>query len=187
VKKSVILSTSPYSRRIKTPAGISLEMINMPSNRTLFNEEFVPTGVLLEGVFQSVFKNRMIAGLKSVGKKTIDESKPTKMIVIADGSIIANGVDYSTEKPSIKQLGHDRVSGFVFGNKEFIVNAINYLNDSHGIMQLRNRTIKLRLLDKVKLRDEKVFWQWLNILLPVVIISIFGAVYNLIRRRRFGR
>lgn len=186
IKKSVILTTSPYSRKVKTPASVSLELINMPPDKRVLNEKFIPTGVLLEGSFTSVFKNRMVSQFNPSGDY-ISESQPTKMIVLSDASIIANMVDYSSGKPTIQPLGYDRVSKYTFGNKEFVMNAIYYLDDTKGIMQLRNRTVKLRLLDKVKLREEIRFWQWLNILIPVFAVSVFGVAYNAIRRRRFGR
>ena len=99
--------------------------------------------------------------------------------------IIANKVDYTKKPPQIQELGYDRVSKRVFGNKEFLLNAIYYLNDDLGIMQLRNRTVKLRLLDKVKLREQKSYWQWLNILLPLLVVALFGIVYNIIRKYRY--
>ena len=187
VKKTVILSTSQYARRVRTPAGVSLEIINMPPDRRLFTEKFIPTGLLLEGTFQSVFKNRIISQFEVPGKPFMPESKPTKMIVLSDASIIANEVDYSSGKPAIQRLGYDRVSGNIFGNKEFILNAIAGLNDSRGIMQLRNRNIKLRMLDKVRLNEEMAYWQWLNVVLPVLLISVFGLVFNFIRKRKFRR
>ena len=174
VKKTVILTTSPYARTVKSPSSVSLENVQNPPARELFNQSFIPVGVLLEGKFTSVFQNRMVENLGFSSSSVIDESVPTKMIVIADAGIIANKVDYSKQPPQIQQLGYDRVSKQVFGNREFLMNAIFYLNDDTGIMQLRGRTMKMRLLDKVKLREEKTFWQWLNVLLPVVIISLFG-------------
>jgi len=101
--------------------------------------------------------------------------------------MVANKVNRSTNPPQIQELGYDRVSGRTFGNKEFLMNTVYYLNDENGIMQLRNRSQKLRLLDKVRLREEKAFWQWLNILLPLVAVSLFGVIYNVLRRYRYSR
>jgi len=84
-------------------------------------------------------------------------------------------------------MGYDKVARRTWGNKEFLMNTIFYLNDDRGIMQLRNRTIKLRLLDQVKLREQKVFWQWLNVLLPALVMVLFGLVYNLVRKYRYTR
>jgi ABC-2 type transport system permease protein len=187
ITKTMILSTSPYSRSIKTPAEVSLEMINVKPDRQFFNQKFIPAGILLEGKFPSVFKNRMINSLAGSGNTLISESQPTKMIIFSDASIIANMVDYSSGKPTIQQLGFDRVSGFTFGNKDFVMNAVAYLNDSSGIMQLRNRTIKLRLLDKLEIRETLILWQQINITLPILLVIAFGFVYNFIRKRRFAR
>lgn len=185
--KSVILTTSPYARRVKSPSSVSLENIKNPPARELFNQSFIPVGVLVEGEFTSVFENRMIEnlGISNVDFQT--KSKPTKMVVIGDAGLIANKVNYSRQPPQIQELGYDRVSKQTFGNKEFLLNTIYYLNDETGIMQLRNRTVQLRLLDKVKLREEKGFWQWLNVLAPLVIVLLFGLAYNFIRRYRYSR
>ena len=185
--KTVILSTSPYARKVKSPSSVSLENIKNPPARELFTQAFIPVGILIEGEFTSVFENRMIENL---GISTADfhtKSKPTKMIVIGDAGLIANKVNYSKQPPQIQELGYDRVSKQTFGNKEFLLNTIYYLNDETGIMQLRSRTVQLRLLDKVKLREEKVFWQWLNLVVPLVVVLLFGVVYNVIRRYRYSR
>ena len=187
ISKQVILSTSPNARRVKSPSSVSLQNINNPPARALFTESYIPTGVLLEGEFTSVFKNRMVENYGYSSSSVIEKSKPTKMIVIADGGIITNKVNYSTNPPKYGELGFDRVSRQTFGNKEFLTNAVFYLNDDQEIMQLRGRSLKLRLLDKVKLREEKEFWRWINVLLPLVIVVLFGLVYNVVRRYKYSR
>jgi len=187
VRKEIILSTSPYARRVKSPSTVSLQNIDNPPARELFNQSFIPVGVILEGTFISVFRNRMLETLGIPFSEIKPESRPTKMVVIADGGMITSQVDYSTSPPRIQELGFDRVSGQTFGNKEFLLNAVYYLNDDSGIMQLRNRTQKMRLLDKVRLREEKPFWQWLNVLLPLGLAGLWGIIYNIIRKRRFAR
>ena len=187
IRSSVILSTSPYARKVNTPTGVSLENINNPPARELFNKSFIPAGILLEGQFTSVFKNRMIDNLGYSGGPVLTESKPTKMVVISDGNIIANKVRYSGTTPSILPLGYDRVSQQTFGNKEFLLSAVNYLCDDQGIMFLRNRIFRLRVLDKVKLREQKAMWQWINVAVPVLLVFIFGVVFNIIRHRKFTR
>lgn len=109
------------------------------------------------------------------------------MVVIGDAGLIANKVNYAQQPPRIQELGYDRVSKQTFGNKEFLLNTIYYLNDETGIMHLRSRTLQMRLLDKVKLREEKRFWQWLNLAVPVLVVLLFGAVYNINRRYRYSR
>ncbi len=187
IYKTVVLSTSPYARRVKSPSSVSLRNIDNPPARELFKESFIPVGTLLEGMFPSVFQNRMLDNFGITTTSVINKSKPTKMVVIADGDVMANRVDYSTNPPRYSELGFDRVSRQTFGNKGFLLNLIYYLNDDRGIMQLRNRTLKMRLLDKVRLREEKTKWQWLNVLLPLLLISIFGVAYNFIRKRRYNR
>jgi len=185
--KSVILSTSPYARKVKSPSSVSLENIKNPPARELFTEAFIPVGVLVEGEFTSVFENRMIEnlGINATNFQTV--SKPTKMVVIGDAGLISNKVNYAQQPPQIQTLGYDRVSKLTFGNKEFLLNTIFYLNDETGIMQLRSRTVQLRLLDKVKLREEKGSWQWLNLVIPLIVVLLFGVVYNVLRRYRYSR
>ena len=185
--KSVILSTSPYARKVKSPSSVSLENIKNPPARELFTEAFIPVGVLVEGEFTSVFENRMIENLGIDTKDFQTVSKPTKMVVIGDAGLISNKVNYAQQPPQIQELGYDRVSKQTFGNKEFLLNTIFYLNDETGIMQLRSRTVQLRLLDKVKLREEKGFWQWLNLVAPLIVVLLFGVVYNVLRRHRYSR
>jgi len=185
--KSVILSTSPYARRVKSPSSVSLQNINNPPARELFTKSFIPVGVVIEGTFTSLFKNRMVEEYGFSSSTVLNESKPTKMVVIADAGIIANKVDYSGQTPRFQELGYDRVSNRVWGNKEFLMNTIYYLNDDRGVMQLRNRTLKMRLLDQVRLREEKSLWQWLNVVAPLVLLALFGILYNLLRRRRYAR
>jgi ABC-2 type transport system permease protein len=166
---------------------VSLENIKNPPARELFTEAFIPVGVLVEGEFTSVFENRMIEnlGIATTDFQTI--SKPTKMVLIGDAGLISNNVNYAQQPPQIQELGYDRVSKQTFGNKEFLLNTIFYLNDETGIMQLRSRTVQLRLLDKVQLREEKSFWQWLNIVVPLIVVLLFGVVYNVLRRYRYHR
>jgi ABC-2 type transport system permease protein len=92
---------------------------------------------------------------------------------------LVNGV------PEYRQLGFDRYSKQVFGNKAFLLNAINYLTDDEGLMDLRSRTFKIRLLDKVRVKEAKLTWQLINVILPLVIVSAFGAVYVYLRRRKY--
>jgi ABC-2 type transport system permease protein len=124
-------------------------------------------------------------GINTTNFQTV--SKPTKMVVIGDAGLISNKVNYAQQPPQIQELGYDRVSKQTFGNKEFLLNTIFYLNDETGIMQLRSRTVQLRLLDKVKLREEKGFWQWLNLVAPLIVVLLFGVVYNVLRRHRYSR
>ncbi|MGE0020574.1 MAG: gliding motility-associated ABC transporter substrate-binding protein GldG [Draconibacterium sp.] len=186
--KTVILTTSPYARRIKSPSSVSLENINNPPARELFTEPFIPVGVLVEGEFTSVFENRMIENLSVPSDGFRAKGTASKMIVIADAGMIANKVDYTRQPPRIREeMGYDRVSRQTFGNREFLLNAVYFLGGYSEIMQLRSRTVQLRLLDKVKLREEKTWWQWFNIISPMLIILVLGISYNTLRRTRYKR
>jgi ABC-2 type transport system permease protein len=188
LKSVVILTSSPYARTNQSPMLVNLGMIDAPPARNLFNKQNIPTGVLLEGKFSSVFKNRLINELGiPTGTKLIAESKPAKMIFISDGALIANKVTYSSGKYSPLPLGYDKVSNVTYGNKEFLINALNYLCDDSGLMALRSRSMQMRLLDKVKMREGKTFWQLINVLLPVLVSLSGGLIFGFIRHRRFAK
>ena len=121
------------------------------------------------------------------GTKVISESGPTKMIFISDGGLIANRVSFTNGKYSALPLGLDKVSNIIFGNREFLVNAVHYLCDDSGLIELRSRTMQMRLIDKVKWREQKLFWQLVNVLLPVFVILLFGILFWLMRRRRYAK
>ncbi|HEY3370345.1 MAG TPA: gliding motility-associated ABC transporter substrate-binding protein GldG [Prolixibacteraceae bacterium] len=185
VHKTVILATSPYSLVSNTPMEVSLASINNPPDRRLFNQPPQSVGVLLEGTFTSVFQNRMVDsfGVKASEVKT--ESKPTRMIVLSDGNLIANQYHFVAGVPEFLPMGYDRYLKQSLGNKAFLLNAVNYLCDDQGLMELRSRVFKIRLLDKVRIREEKTFWQMLNMLMPLVLIALFGGGYVYLRRRKY--
>jgi len=185
VRKTIILATSAYSLVSETPVEVSIASANNPIDRKLFRQPSQAVGVLLEGTFTSVFKNRMVDsfGVKSSGVKT--ESQSTKMIVFADGNLIANQYRIQGGVPEYMPLGYDRFSKQTFGNKALLLNAVNYLCDDEGLMELRSRVFKIRLLDKVRIKEGKLMWQLLNVLFPVLLISAFGAVYVYVRRRKY--
>jgi ABC-2 type transport system permease protein len=185
IQKSVILSTSAYSLVSEAPLEISLASTNNPPDRRLFRQPSQTTGVLLEGAFQSVFKNRMVESLGVKSSEVKAESTPTKMIVFSDGNLMANQYRMNGSVPEYMPLGYDRYSKQTFGNKALLLNAVNYLCDDEGIMELRSRVFKLRLLDKVRLKEGKLMWQMINVLVPLLLISVFGAVYVFLRRKKY--
>jgi len=185
MRKTVILASSAYSLVANTPMEVSLASINNPPDRRLFNQPSQSVGILLEGTFSSVFKNRMIdmPGVKASEVKT--ESQPTKMIVFSDGNMIANQYRFVGGVPEFMPLGYDRSSQQTFGNKAFLLNSVNYLCDDQGLMELRSRVFKIRLLDKVRIQEEKTYWQLLNVLMPLMLIAMFGGIYVFVRNRRY--
>jgi ABC-2 type transport system permease protein len=176
VKKTILLTSSNFSRVVRPPLMISLREIDSPPEQGQFNRSFLPVAVLLEGRFKSAFRNRMIKDLvEDKSFRVREESKQTKMIVVADGDIILNGVS------------QDRLTQGTFGNRDFIVNCLNYLVDNSGIMELRSRELKLRLLDKTLIRQNRLMIQIINTGLPVVLVILAGIIYNYFRKKKYSR
>ena len=139
---------------------------------------------LLEGEFNSFVENRLPAALlNDTVFKHIDHGINTKMIVVADGDVALNDINKSTRQ--VFPLGFDRNTRQNFANKTFLLNCVNYLLDDEGMLQLRSREVKLRLLDKKKISVQKHKWQFINVALPLLLVLLFGVLQYYLRRRRF--
>ncbi|HYX07092.1 MAG TPA: gliding motility-associated ABC transporter substrate-binding protein GldG [Bacteroidales bacterium] len=188
VHKTILLTTSQLSRTLNVPLFINLDQIHEKPSRAEFNRSHIPVAVLLEGQFESDFKNRILSGLDIRGKYNFKAmSEPTKMVVVADGDIIRNDVRNTPNGLAISPLGYDRYSRQTFGNKEFILNVVNYLTDETGIMKLRAREFTLRLLDKAALKEGKLKWQLINTIVPVLFVILFGIIVHFFRKRKYSR
>jgi len=188
VKKTVILTTSKYTKTVDVPVRLSLDLLNIKIDQNFFRKENLPVAVLLEGSFRSNFIGRVPASIKD--SPLIDfkpESKETKMLVVSDGEIIKNPTKNIDGKIQPYPTGYDIYSGIAYANKDFILNSVSYLLDNSGIIYLRNRQIKLRLLDKTKVSENGNFWQIINSLIPVILIIIFGITINIFRKRRYSK
>jgi ABC-2 type transport system permease protein len=187
VRKTVLLTTSGHSLISQTPLEISLASVNRTADSRNFRQPAQTVGVLLEGTFTSVYKNRMIdpAWGNSASVKT--ESQPSKMIVFGDGELVANQFRLANGAPEYMPMGYDRFSKQTFANKELLLNAVSYLCDDDGIMELRSKAFKMRLLDKVRVKEGKMKWQFINVVFPLLLISAFGAVYIYLRRKKYSR
>ncbi len=186
VKKTVILSSSKYTKKLMVPIRVSLDILNVKPDKRFFNNPNQITGLLMEGKFRSNFVNRIPEEIKN--SPLIDfksKSRKTKMAVISDGDIAYNPVKTTDGKAIPYPTGFDRYSGYSYSNPDFLLNLINYMLDDSGIMYLRNREIKLRLLDKNKIQENGVFWQIINTLVPVILIIIFGIISAIIRKRKY--
>ena len=186
VDKTILLKTSSYSRIVSSPAMISLSILQKTPDQRMYQTPGQPVAVLLEGEFESVFKNRIppaIANDDEIGFK--EKSKPTKMIVISDGDIIRNQFHIPNGYPL--PLGYDQFTRQTFGNKELILNVMNYLCDGSGLISIRSRELKLRLLDRTKVNNNKLFWQMFNTILPILLILIFGIVQARIRKIKYTK
>lgn len=163
-------------------------MINETPDERYFNKPRLPVALLIEGNFKSVFTNRLtpvIEKSKEIGFK--EKSIFTKMIFISDGDIIRNYVRKTGDNYFTFPLGADKWFPEIYygGNKEFILNCINYLCDDEGFMEVRSRELKLRLLDGTKVLNQRLLWQVINTLLPILFVFLFAILFILIRRKKY--
>ena len=152
----------------------------------MFSQKSQNVAYLLKGEFESLYSNRMTSEIvesKEIGFKT--SSKPTSMIVVADGDLIRN--QFHIPKGYPLPLGFDQYTQITYGNKDFIENAVSYLVDGEGLIEVRNRELKIRLLDASKVNNDALLWQVVNVLLPSVVVIIFGFILAIIRKRRFTK
>ena len=182
INKTILLHSSKQSRISPTPAKVSLGILENPPPLTSFNKENLPIAVLLEGEFESVFKNRILP--KNQKLNFVSQSKKTQMIVVSDGDLIRNSVSNNGD---IYPLGYDRFIKYTYlGNKKFIMNSIHFLCDETGLIQLKAKEIKLRLLDKEKIKNNKTFIQLINILLPLIILLIFAFIFTKMKKKKYA-
>ncbi len=187
IKKTILLSTSNMTKDITVnfPLQIDFKEINDVPNPKSFNSGSKPVAVLLEGIFPSLWKGRIVRKMLPYGAKFLDKSVPTKMIVVADGDICKNVVKTNGE---VFPLDFDKYSLQSYGgNKQFIINSLNYLCDDQGLMSIRSREFKLRLLDKDKITTQRSLWQMINLLLPIILIVLFGVLFYFIRSRKYTK
>lgn len=188
IKKTILLKTSKFTKFALVQDKITLQNVNyMPKDSELKSGR-KNVAVLLEGKFKSIFKNRPLSKYfpEMPNLKIIEKGKPAKMIVVGDGDIIKNDVD-SKGKPY--KLGYDAKFSkqFFKGNSEFILNAINYLCDDRGLMTIRSRELKMRLLDRKKIVNNRTLIQVVNIVIPVLLFIVFGIIIGIIRRIKYKK
>lgn len=183
-----LLRTSAYTKVNPTPVFASLADIHQQPRRAEFNHHGLCVAMLTEGVFESVFAHRhMPAGLRNT-RKQMTQSAESKMIFVADGDVIRNDVRFrDTDNPTIVPLGYDEMSRQTFGNKDFVVNAVQYLADDAGWMQLRNRTFTLRLLSKETISQGTTEWKVIALAIPLLIVGLCGGAIAIWRKHKFAR
>jgi len=179
IKKTVLLKSSPQSRVVGTPVLIGLNQFMQDLDESVFNNGNQITGALLEGNFTSAFKNRVKPFAIS---KPADDGVPNKMIVIADGDIV--NYNYVNKKPLVNGL--DQWTQQVYGNKDFLMNCVNYLLDDKGLINIRSKNIELPLLDDQKVADNYTFSQIITVGLPIIILGIFGLLFTFLRKRKYS-
>jgi gliding-associated putative ABC transporter substrate-binding component GldG len=154
-----------------------------------FNKSFVPVAVLLEGAFQSLFANRASAALMDSVQRTTNRpflrqaAKPGKQIVVSDADIVTNAVS-NTAGPL--PMGELPFEGYRFANREFFLNCIDYLVSNNGLFESRNKSIVLRLLDKEKIASQKNTWQWINIVAPLLLLTVAGSILQWRRKKKYS-
>ncbi len=188
INKHVLLKSSQYSKIVNAPVKISLEEIKRNPRKDEFRHSGLPVAVLLEGKFESAFKNRMLSNFFPQGVPNFkSESIENKMLVVSDGDIIRNDIKQTPRGTMVLPLEFDKYTRQTFGNTDFIINAVNYLTGLEDLMQLRSREFRLRLLDKTKIKEQRIKWQLINTALPILIILIFGVTYNYVRKQKYAR
>ena len=185
VVKTPLLRTSNYTKVSGAPVFISLAMLKQNPDKRMFPSGGQNVAYLLKGTFPSLYTNRITAEIEeSKEMQFLPESVPTAMIVVADGDIIRNQIDIKRKTPL--PLGFDQYTENTYGNKAFIENAISYLVDGEGLIDIRSREFKIRLLDPQKKVAQRLRWQLVNILVPVGLVIVFGLVMAFIRKKKYS-
>lgn len=182
INKTILLQSSQYSKLVGTPTEVSLRMVSEElTPKDFYGYGNYPVAVLLEGKFHSVYENRILpfkdATYKNIGRNS-------KMIVISDGDVIKNELD---KKGNDVELGLDQRTGFFYGNKEFLMNCVNYLLDDNGLINIRSKVVNLPILDKEKVYDNYTIAQIISVGLPLIILGIFGLLFTFLRKRKYSK
>ncbi len=187
IDKTVLLTTSDHVHIKNAPVNIQLSDAMIQVDEQLFNRSNLPVAVLLEGKFQSLFRNRLatsFAELSEIGYKSQCE-KPTQMIVVSDGDMIRNGTNVSDQGRYPYPLGYDRYTNVEFANKTFILNAINYLAGDEAMIDARPRSIAIRRLDVAKVKDQRKYYQFANVVYPVLFVLVLASIVLVVRRFKY--
>jgi len=180
IKKTVLLSSSEYSKTIGTPSPISLDMVTEETTPEEYEGKgLLPVAVLMEGKFKSMYQNRVLPFKDNSFQAT---GKDNKMIVISDGDIIKNQLD----KGVPLELGFDKWTNQLYGNKEFLMNCVNYLLDDNGLINIRSKDVDLPLLNKEEVYKNYTMTQMITVGLPIVILAIFGFLFTFLRKRKYS-
>jgi ABC-2 type transport system permease protein len=189
IKKTILLASSANARSLATPAMVSFNSLKTEEDMKTFNKPNIPIAVLLEGRFTSLFTNRLsqatmdtMAGLYKQPFRAAS-AEENKMIVVSDGDIVTNVV---TQKQGPLTMGYNQFTNYQYANKDFILNSIEYLVNPSGILETRAKDYTLRLLDPEKVEQEKTKWQVINIGAPVLLVLLFGFIYQALRKRKYA-
>lgn len=184
IRKTPLVYTSTYSRIMEAPVPLTLEETRMEVNPAQYQAGQQPVGYILEGKFTSLFRNRNApAGVQQT--QVQEQGVESKIAVFSDGDLVRNDVNPRTGQAY--ELGFDRYNNMTFANKELAMNTVHYLLDAEGLINVRSKEIALRPLDKVRVREEKTYWQLLNLVAPIVLLGLFGVARYYLRKRKYER
>ena len=178
-KKIILYSSSPLSKTEGTPREIRLDIASTPPDRDSYIPGNLPLAVLVEGAFSSAYTNR-VKPVPLTG--TLDSGPANSMLVVADGDVIRNQL--RNGRPL--ELGYDKWTNNFYGNKEFLLNSINYMLDDTGLINIRNKSVAIPMMDAQKIADQKTKWQLINIGVPVLFMVLFGFAFNFMRRNKYS-
>ncbi|HYG40056.1 MAG TPA: gliding motility-associated ABC transporter substrate-binding protein GldG [Cytophagales bacterium] len=182
VVKTPLLFTSVYSRILNTPVRVNFNDLRKEMNPDYFTKGSIPVAYMLEGEFSSLYKNRILPPFAKKNQFK-EQSVFTKILICSDGDLLRNEINYRTNQPY--PLGFDPFMQRNFANKEFIVNSLEYMLDEEGLISARRKEVILRPLDKVKIQEEKLKWQIINLVSPVILIIILGSIRQYFRKRKY--
>lgn len=186
VRKEIILATGNASHVHFAPSQVDVSAAVQVEPEEYFNNAYIPVAVSLEGSFTSAFMHRLVPDSLNTSN-IIEKSINTRMIVVADGDIIRNDIEKYNSELMLVPLGYDRVTKQTHGNKNFIINSLLYLTDDEGVMNLRNRKVELRLLNRAVVNSNRNLIIAFNTIIPLVIIALFGGVFFIIRKRKYSK
>jgi gliding-associated putative ABC transporter substrate-binding component GldG len=188
INKTILLATDSNSRRISSPAIVSINSVKGDEDLISFNKSYIPVAVLLEGKFHSLYSNRLGKEVldsvqRTTGKPYLAAGvKASKQIVVADADIVTNQVSNTTGPLSMGLLPFEN---YRFANREFFLNSMDYLVSNNNLFESRNKDFVLRLLDKTKVEEQKNMWQMINIGLPIALVIMIGVFFQWRRKRKY--
>jgi ABC-2 type transport system permease protein len=182
IHKTPLLMTTPYTKVLNAPAFVTYNEARTETEEKDYKDGVKVVAYLLDGKFTSLYKNRLLP-TDPRSKDFKSENDKAKVIVCSDGDLIVNDIDNRSGNPL--PLGYDKYSQYTFGNRDFVLNAIDYLVDENGVISARGKEVKLRPLDSVKARDERTKWQAINLAFPIGLVVAFGSLRQWLRRRKY--
>ena len=182
IQHTPLIFTSKYARRIGTPVYVDLESLRKPPQPAQYNHPYLPLAYLLEGKFTSLYNNRFLPDGVDIAH-FLPESVPTQLLVVASGSFVLNSVVPQKKRPL--PWGYDPFLQRQFANSDFVLNMLAYMLNEGGLINLKNKSLKIRLLDQVKVTQQRLQYQLLNLFLPLVLLGLLGLVWHYWTSRRY--